>query len=1049
MKRINQSIIIAFFVLAELSAMQAIADSEQISKDERFELYEEANMEYAKKVFQALDGSTEDEAKARAGDNLNYHVREKAIREAEAVLAKRKDPNIRRDLYKRLSALHQQQAEVARRRVMLADRDKIAKQHLLTAIANLEKLRAQFPSWKADIVLFEIAESYAAMSELRKAEQYYYQVIRRFSSSPILADALLAMGNLQFEKQRFVMARDFYGRIFRTPEKNLHAFAHYKIAWAYFNETDLTHAVQSLEAAILESRKLQAENGGNSKLGVEDEALNDMVLFFAEAGKTKEAETVFKRLVDDKRAKELRFNLAKRLFDYGKHAMAKNVAHDLLQEAPLEDQTNKLYLIVISASEKTGEREAGLETAKELTSWIKERGLAQTDSGRIETEEYLRHYSQKLHYEAETLKKKETWNQAEKSYEIYLDTFDNNTEAAEVKFRYAVLLMHQKNHTKAYKNISDVLASIQPDHKRFQESMKLRIQSIELASKAERKEIGDQNLLIAYDEYVKFFPEDKLATEAEFKAANLAKVIESPEAAATRFHAIAERNPNHNLAKEAINEALGVLVKAERWESLHKEAKSLLGSEILNTNIYSKDASLTSRLKEAEELALVKIAENQEKSGAFADAIKTYEGYAKSNDYPEKIRLHSLIRATELAEKKLYDPKLAMSFLENLRDQFPSSREGEGAGLELARLSEKLGDPEQAAKYYLAYSGEAKTSKQIAALTNAAAIHEGLGDTDKAAELFFRLSTIYAAKNSAEKATFYAAGCNNVLLTSNQDRSEKVLGKIMECADVLSKGPEGNRWLARKAWAEELLAKDASSTWSRLAMLGNKLNNDADRLFYAQSRLAALSEQLENFSKIRFSSTNEKPAANIAKKNQALGAFERSVKQLLKIGSSKQVIAAQELLRKAYLDFADTMETAALPSKLNADEQAELKSSFQTFADGFKKKADDFAAAVEKVDRDLASAVEDEDVNFASLEDEEVNTILDAISKKSANATVYARYASHRFSKGDYREARYYFTQWKRNAKKVKAEESRLMNALQGQLSKKIPDGDPALQDML
>ena len=135
-------------------------------------------------------------------------------------------------------------------------------------------------------------------------------------------------------------------------------------------------------------------------------------------------------------------SLFDQFFDDGKHLMAKVTAKQLLDEGPQKEYVNKLYLILISVAERTKDREGGLATAEQLSSWLKKENLAKTDTNRVETEEYMRHYSEKLHYEAETLKGKDVWAQAKKSYEIYLKTFPDETETPEVKFRFAVLLMN-------------------------------------------------------------------------------------------------------------------------------------------------------------------------------------------------------------------------------------------------------------------------------------------------------------------------------------------------------------------------------------------------------------------------------------------------------------------------------------------------------------------------------------------------------------------------------------------------------------------------------
>src|SRR5207244_626178 len=100
-------------------------------------------------------------------------------------------------------------------------------------------------------------------------------------------------------------------------------------------------------------------------------------------------------------AKELRYQLARMLFDHGKHLLSKNITKQLLTEGPQEDYVNKLYLILISVAERTKDRDFGLKSAEELSMWFKKKNPAEKSTERIETEEYLRLYSQKLHHEAE------------------------------------------------------------------------------------------------------------------------------------------------------------------------------------------------------------------------------------------------------------------------------------------------------------------------------------------------------------------------------------------------------------------------------------------------------------------------------------------------------------------------------------------------------------------------------------------------------------------------------------------------------------------------
>jgi hypothetical protein len=158
-------------------------------------------------------------------------------------------------------------------------------------------------------------------------------------------------------------------------------------------------------------------------------------------------------------------------------------------------------------AEHLQDRNLGLENAKKLTAWLanhKVEEVARTDS-----EEYLRLYAEKLHHEAETLKKKELWADAERAYQIYLEAFPKEKETPEMRFRYSVLLMSKKEPMHAYSSINLALADMTNKHARYKESLRLRIQAIEFCSKEERQSIPNKNMVLAYDEFAKNDPKDR------------------------------------------------------------------------------------------------------------------------------------------------------------------------------------------------------------------------------------------------------------------------------------------------------------------------------------------------------------------------------------------------------------------------------------------------------------------------------------------------------------------------------------------------------------
>jgi tetratricopeptide (TPR) repeat protein len=1016
--------------------------TEAVSSSERESLYKEQGLDYAKGLYLNMDGSQEDENRSKKSEALNQQIRQRGIKKLEAYLTKNKSAHIRQELLHRLSQLYEQQAEIISRRADLKDKDTPYKLALRNSNRYLGLLRKEFPKFAPDATLFNLAENHAKLKEDKIAESFYREVINRYPKSAVVADSLLSLGNLYFERQAFYTARGFYGKILSTEENKLFPYAHYKMAWCYFNENDFPSAVSRLEQAIFESRKLQAT--GDKKLGVEDEALSDLVLFFAEYGNPEEAKAYFEKLVSREKANELRYNLSRRLYEDGKNKLARQVAEQLLDEGPQKEFVNKLYLIQIGAAEKTQDRDAGLQTAEKLSAWLRKENLAQNDSSRIESEEYMRHYSQKLHHEAETLKKAEIWNQARKSYEIYLKTFPNETETPEVKFRYAVLLLNRKDQLGAYKAVTEALAKMDAKHPRFKEALKIRIQSVELATKDERKQIADGDLLNAYDTYAKNFPDEDLGVEAQFKAATLAKKLETPEQAAARFRALAEAHPQHNLAKASVSEAIAVLVKAQKWEALGAESKALSQKTEIQS-VIGKDDEIKKRIAEAQELSMVKITEGLETEGKFEEAKAQYEKILADSP-SETMGIYSYVKLAALAENKLLKNRDAIGYFLALKDKYPSAKESRQATLELARLYEKVNEPREAVKRYVEFADAGSGKVETQALTNAAVILEELGDREQAADTFFRLAKI---KGNKEAASAFEEGCNNMLLSAHQNRDKRILQQITSCARELSQaGKEPLLWQARGAWALDQMADNlqAEEHWNKIATRSLKATPEAERAYLAMAKLHLLAKDLDKFKELKFSRTNEKPEANIGKKTKALEGIEKVSATVIKIGTPKQVIGAKNLIREAYVDFAETMETAALPSKLSDAEKEELKKTFLSFAKDFRDKA----AALESKDegqRELASA-EAPDLKLASLSGEEKSWLENGAIPQEKAAELFAKKAYSLYKDGKFGEAKYFSEKWKKTvANAAEGYGAPQLEQFQAMLSQKLPSIDPVSQE--
>lgn len=918
------------------TAKPVAADQLKAKNKEREANYDKAGMSYAKGLWQSDENTNQDDKRSKTAEGLSYTVRARAIKITEAQLSRAKNnPKLKQEIYYRLGMLEEQQSESAGRKAANGSSVPLFQQHVRKAISWQEKSLHEFPKYRADELLYALGENYSHLQELRKAETYYKRLCEQYKDSKLLPDALLAIGNLYFDRKSYVDARKFFGQILLVPEKSLHAYAHYKMAWCWFNERRYPEAMSSLEHAVELSQTL-----GNDKqqrrLGVEDEALSDLVLFYSEYSNPNDAKSYFERVVGEVKARDLRVLLAKRYFDQGQHENAKLIARGLLKEDLKPKAHGELLLVLLSVAEKTKDLSLSLATAKELTKWVSELKFDPNDPIQTESEEYIRSYCLRAHYTAETIKKPELWQHAKLAYETYLGAFTKATEAPEIRFRYGGLLFQMHKNALALQSLKQAIAVMKKDAPRFKEALQLRIQTIEQASKAERKEIPDVELIIAYDEFVKAYPDEKLAPEAAFKSAELAKKLETPEQVAARFRAVAVRYPQNALAKSAVTQSLATLVQGGRWSALKMESAALTGK--------MDDKELQTKISEVKELAEVKLIEEMEQKGQFKESRNAYDKLLDQK-FSQNFEIMCLVKAAHLAEQKLQDPSGSIKYWEELQKRYSETKEAQGANLEMARIYDQLKKPEKAVAYYLAYAKLGTEESHNQALTNAAVLTEKLHDRVAAANYFDQLYRRLSKKKGKDAAQALEASCNNYLLATYQNKSSDVFGKLRDCAGELSKGSDGPRWLARSAWALEQLnlPREAAHAWRELGSLKAKHVSDELKPYIGIGKLKNLEGTLAEFKTLRFTGANEKPTANIGKKTKALDSLEHEAQAVIAMASPGVQIAAQKIIQQAYVEFAETMEAAAVPKKLSDEEKTAMKASFQAAAAQLRDKAKSMA----------------------------------------------------------------------------------------------------------
>ncbi len=135
------------------------------------------------------------------------------------------------------------------------------------AVKYYERLRAEYPRWCQstgpkssgclDEVLYNLAYEYEQDQRLDQARKVYLGLIATFPQSRYIPNAYLAFGELFFteaqkDPTRWALAEQSYKEVARypAPENTALGYAHYKLAYVYWNKGDFGQALSELKKTI-------------------------------------------------------------------------------------------------------------------------------------------------------------------------------------------------------------------------------------------------------------------------------------------------------------------------------------------------------------------------------------------------------------------------------------------------------------------------------------------------------------------------------------------------------------------------------------------------------------------------------------------------------------------------------------------------------------------------------------------------------------------------------------------------------------------------------
>jgi len=856
------------------------------------------------------------------------------------------------------------------------------------AIHLYDAILTNYPSYpRKDEVLFIMAYNMYDLGKKNEALAHYKELIRQYPDSKFVPDAYVQMGEHFFNSNDLERARKSYEKALESKVPQVYAFALYKLAWCDYNAGAYEEALKKFESVV--AYQEQAAKGvgkaeKRDKIQLKNEALNDMILSFAQLNQVEAARDYYAAHASRKKTHQLLARLANVYFDAGKWDPAIKTYRIIIEEDPDDSEDPSYQANIVKAFEGQRKRDQVRVELKKLVETYRPNGPWATANSHNKaalasaydlTEGSMRELVTDYHQEAQKTKSVATYRLARDIYKEYLDNFADSENAYNLRFYYAEILWALQewdkaaeqyelvvakdpkgvySKTAAYNTILSYEKLIERDAakggapKELQENQKIEekkgkgtIGAVKVKMARAKKDTKEEpiptweaKLVVAGDTYNKLYPGNTDEVSVRYKGALIYYEHFHYVEAANRFGDVITRWPTDKWAQIAADLTLDALNTKEEWEALNQLARKFAANKQL-TKPGSEFAQRLNKLIEGSEF---QIAMGVYQKKDFVKAAPLFAAFVK--DFP-----HS-----EYADKALFNEQviyenenkldLSIPAGEKLLKDYPKSTLVQQTIEKLGRSYERIADFQQAARYYQRYANQFPDDPKAADnLFNAALWNEGLGNFSRSIDLYNQYILTYKDRKDLPEIRFTIGLINE----KQQDWKAAYKSFDVYLKDYAKDLTAGKVYYAKYKQMEDLrkgtgnpadekaaakLADDLLKGYPKLTP--DEQKEDGNLTAYAMLRFRELEPTWNRYKAIKFDSPiPAKVKATLKLKLTAMSEIQDTYTKVLGIGSGEWGIAALTRIGFGYLDFAknltDSPDPKGLPPDLLDQYRAELE----------------------------------------------------------------------------------------------------------------------------
>jgi tetratricopeptide (TPR) repeat protein len=410
--------------------------------------------------------------------------------------------------------------------------------------ACLSILKSRVAFAKLDQVYYFLGYNAEESGKKKEAMHYFEIVAKRYPGSAYAPEAFRNLAEAAFEQEKYTKALGYYEQAARFTNVPSYPRTLYKLAWAQFKNRRKSDALETMKKVIDLS-------GANDKfVGLRDEALNDIVLIFSEAGRFQEAHDYFGKIsggpeVYTKALSKLSTVYEKR----GDYRLAIRVNDTVIGEYGdkradlVYDALGRNVELYRKLSDGKGEETALTKLVNYYGEHKSEIAKGSNEDARatyLRAKTYLRGKATEMHKEAQKGKSHAAYSRAADLYGLYLKAFlsspDSDAErreASEIRAYRSDALLASGREAEAIPELERTMQE-KGDPKMRREAgatlLNLYIKKLDATHAAGKSDAETERRFTSTAEtFEEAFPDDKLVAELRYKRARLAVGKSGPE----------------------------------------------------------------------------------------------------------------------------------------------------------------------------------------------------------------------------------------------------------------------------------------------------------------------------------------------------------------------------------------------------------------------------------------------------------------------------------------------------------------------------------------